>query len=316
MSATDVVVRSARNPILTPADVPYPVATVHNAAAARLDDGRTVLIFRSHTATGRSILGYAESSDGEQFTVRPEPFLTPATEEPFATYERFGVEDPRVTRLDDGWWYLTYSAYSEHGVRIALARTSDFVAVERVALITEADHRNVVLFPDRFDGDYARLDRPHTELTPWSIWLSRSPDLVHWGRAERLVPPATYHWTSAKVGPGAPPIRTEAGWLNIFHGVYPTMAGHVYRLGVALHDLADPARVLGVADPWILEPRDPWERTGYVPNVVFTCGAVVEADGVTLRLYWGAADTVLCTGTADIGRLIELCRHRPRAALG
>lgn len=316
MSPTDLVMRSARNPILTPDDVPYPVATVHNAAAARLDDGRTVLVFRSHVATGRSILGYAESTDGEQFTVRPEPFLVPGVDEPFATYERFGVEDPRLTRLDDGWWYLTYSAYSEHGVRIALARTADFRSVERVALITDADHRNVVLFPERVGGDYLRLDRPHTELTPWAIWLSRSPDLVHWGRAERLVAPLTYHWTSAKVGPGAPPIRTDVGWLHVFHGVYPTMAGHVYRLGVALHDVDDPARVLGVADPWILEPRDPWERTGYVPNVVFTCGAVVEDEGITLRLYWGAADTVLCTGTADLGALIELCQRQPRRPLG
>jgi len=312
MNPMAIVTRSPANPILTPDDVPYPVATVHNAAAARLDDGRTVLIFRSHTATGRSILGCAESDDGEHFTVRPAPFLTPATDEPFATYERYGVEDARVTRLDDGAYYLTYSAYSEHGVRIGLARTTDFSTVERIAFITEADHRNVVLFPERFGGDYLRLDRPHTELTPWAIWLSRSPDLVHWGRAERLVAPATYHWTSGKVGPGAPPVRTAAGWLHVFHGVYPTMAGSVYRLGVALHDLADPARILGVADPWILEPRDPWERTGYVPNVVFTCGALVEPDGATLRLYWGGADTVVCTGTAPIDDLVRLCLDQPR----
>lgn len=311
MSTAELVTRSASNPILTPDDVPYPVATVHNAAAARLDDGRTVLVFRSHLATGRSILGYAESADGMRFVVRPEPFLTPASDEPFATYERFGVEDPRLTRLDDGWWYLTYSAYSEHGVRIALARTTDFTSVERIALITDADHRNVVLFPERIGGDYLRLDRPHTELTPWSIWLSRSPDLVHWGRSERLITPATYHWTSAKVGPGAPPIRTDAGWLNIFHGVYPTMAGHVYRLGVALHDLADPSLV-AVADPWILEPRDPWERTGYVPNVVFSCGAILDDDGQTVRLYWGGADTVMCTGTARVDQLVELCHAQPR----
>jgi predicted GH43/DUF377 family glycosyl hydrolase len=292
--------------------VPYPVATVHNAAAARLDDGRIVVIFRSHTSTGRSVLGYAESTDGERFTVRPEPFLVPATHEPFATYEAYGVEDPRLSRLDD-FWYLTYSAYSPHGVRIGLARTPDFLDVQRVALITEADHRNVVLFPERVGGDYVRLDRPHTELTPWSIWLSRSPDLVHWGRAERVITPATYHWTAAKIGPGAPPIRTDAGWLHIFHGVYPTMAGHVYRLGVALHDLTDPARVLGVADPWILEPRDPWERAGYVPNVVFSCGAVLDEPG-TLRLYWGGADTVLCTGTASIPELVDLCLSRSRPA--
>lgn len=92
------------------------------------------------------------------------------------------------------------------------------------------------------------------------------------------------------------------------HGVYSTMAGHVYRLGVALHDLDDPSRVIGVADPWILEPHDPWERTGYVPNVVFTCGALLEDDSSTVRLYWGAADTVICTGTADVNELIALCQ--------
>ena len=309
MSTTDLVARSPNNPILTPADVPYPVATVHNAAAALLDDGRTVLVFRSHTPNGRSILGCADSADGERFVVRPEPFLVPAVDEPFATYERFGVEDPRLTRLDDGAWYLTYSAYSEHGVRIGLARTVDFSSVERVALITEPDHRNVVLFPERFDGDYVRLGRPHTELTPWSIWLSRSPDLVHWGRAERLISPRTYHWTSGKVGPGTPPIRTEAGWLHVFHGVYPTMAGAVYRLGVALHDLEDPTKVLGVGDEWILEPHDPWERVGYVPNVVFSCGATRAPGEGTLRLYWGAADTVLCTGTVEIDALVARCRR-------
>jgi predicted GH43/DUF377 family glycosyl hydrolase len=92
------------------------------------------------------------------------------------------------------------------------------------------------------------------------------------------------------------------------------MGGSVYRLGVALHDLTDPARVIGVADPWILEPHDPWERTGYVPNVVFTCGAVVEDDGRTMRLYWGAADTVLCTGTADLEQLVTLCTDNARPA--
>jgi predicted GH43/DUF377 family glycosyl hydrolase len=212
---TDLVTRSARNPILTAQDVPYPVATVHNPAAARLDDGRIVMVFRSHRANGRSLLGAADSTDGERFTVRPKPWLTPSDREPFASYEEYGVEDPRLTRID-GNWYLTYSAYSRHGVRIGLARSRDLVTVERLGFITQADHRNTVLFPERIDGDYVRFDRPHTELTPWSIWLSRSPDLIHWGRSTRVHTPKTYHWTSAKVGPGAPPVRTDAGWLHIF----------------------------------------------------------------------------------------------------
>jgi len=295
------------NPILTKADVPYPVETVHNAGVVK-HAGRYVMVFRSHLRNGRSILGVAESDDGFRFRVRPKPFLVPAEQEPFATYEEYGVEDPRICPLEGAYW-ITYSAYSRHGVRVA--RTEDFERIERIALITPADMRNVVLFPARFKGLYARLDRPHTEIAPWSIWISWSPDLVHWGRSELLIRPLAYHWDEMKIGPGAPPIATPDGWLNIFHGVFKTMDGAVYRLGVALHELEDPARLIGVADEWILQPEDPWERTGYVHNVVFCCGAVAEDDG-TLKLYWGGADTVMCAGTASIAELVELCRSKPR----
>ena len=120
-----------------------------------------------------------------------------------------------------------------------------------------------------------------------------------------------YHWDEQKIGPGATPIKTPRGWLHIYHGVFPTMAGAVYRLGVALHDLADPSRVLGVADEWVLEPQDPWERVGYVPNVVFTCGAIPEDDG-TVKVYWGGADTVMCVGTAVVDELVDLCLEKSR----
>jgi predicted GH43/DUF377 family glycosyl hydrolase len=117
-----------------------------------------------------------------------------------------------------------------------------------------------------------------------------------------------------KIGPGAPPIKTGKGWLNIYHGVFPTMDGSVYRLGVALHDLHDPSKIIGVSDDWILQPEDPWEITGYVHNVVFSCAAVPEDDG-TVRLYWGGADTVMCTGTARINDLVEMCLSKPRKAI-
>jgi predicted GH43/DUF377 family glycosyl hydrolase len=188
--------------------------------------------------------------------------------------------------MEDGY-LVTYSAYSRHGVRVVLARTTDFERLERISLITQADYRNVVIFPEKINGRYARLDRPHLEISPWSIWISYSPDLVHWGDAKVVIKPMAYHWDEMKVGPGATPIKTEKGWLNIFHGVFKTMDGAVYRLGVALHDLADPSRVLGVADDWILQPEDLWEISGYVHNVFFCCGAVAEDDG-TMKIYWGA----------------------------
>ncbi len=305
----DLIQRHPGNPILTPEDVPYPVETVHNAAAARFED-RVILLFRSHLRNGRSILGLAESHDGFHFEVAPTPFMVPASEGIFAEYETFGVEDPRITPID-GEYYITYSAYSPHGVRIGLARTRDFKTVERLAFISETDMRNVVLFPERFDGRYARLDRPHSQIDPWSIWLSWSSDLIHWGEAEVVMKPLKYHWDEMKIGPGAPPIRTPRGWLSLYHGVFETMAGAVYRLGVALHELDNPARLAGVSDEWVLSPRDPWERSGYVPNVVFTCGALPGDDG-NLTIYWGAADTVLCAGTARIDDLVELCLENPR----
>jgi len=306
------VTRHEGNPILTADDIPYPVETVHNAGVVK-HQGRYIMLFRSHLDTGRSIIGLAESQDGFRFTPRPEPFLTPGRKPPFSEYEEYGVEDPRITFLE-GYYYITYSAYSRHGVRIALARTRDFQSVERVSLITQADYRNTVLFPEKIGGRYVRLDRPHSEISPWSIWITYSPDLVYWGDSKVVMKPVKYHWDEMKIGPGAPPIKTAKGWLSIYHGVFPTMDGCVYRLGVALHKLDDPSVILGVCDRWILQPEDPWEVVGYVHNVVFTCGAVPEPDG-TLKLYWGGADKVMCAGAAIIDELVDACLTYSRPAM-
>jgi predicted GH43/DUF377 family glycosyl hydrolase len=245
-----IIERYSGNPILTKNDVPYPVETVHNAGVVKHEE-RTIMLFRSHRRNGRSILGLAESEDGFHFQVRPEPFMVPTSKGVFARYEEYGIEDPRICAMDDHY-LITYSAYSRHGVRIGLAQTRDFQSIERVSLITQADYRNVVLFPRKFNGRYARLDRPHSEISPWSIWISYSPDLVHWGDSQVVMRPLQYHWDEMKIGPGATPIETDHGWLHIYHGVFPTMDGSVYRLGVALHDLDDPAKVLSVSDEWIL----------------------------------------------------------------
>ena len=305
--------RYPNNPILTKDDVPYPVATVHNAAVVKHNE-KYVMIFRSHKLNGRSILGKAVSDDGFHFIADEEPFMLPSAEGIFSEYEAYGIEDPRIIFLD-GEFLITYSAYSKHGVRIGLARTRDFLTVERVSLITEADYRNVVIFPEKINGLYARLDRPHSEISPWSIWISYSPDLLYWGESKLIMKPMQYHWDEMKIGPGAPPIKTTRGWLSIYHGVFPTMDGSVYRLGVALHDLADPSIVIAVGDEWILQPEEPYEITGYVHNVVFCCGAVPENDG-SIKIYWGGADKVMCVGMAIIEDLVENCIKNSRVAMG
>jgi predicted GH43/DUF377 family glycosyl hydrolase len=303
----DLITRYQNNPILTKDDIPYQVSTVHNAGVTK-HEGIYYMLFRSHLHNGRSIIGLATSDDGFNFTAAPEPFMTGE-----GTYEEHGVEDPRITFLE-GSFYITYSAYSRYGVRIGLAKTDDFKTLERISYISHPDARNFVLFPEKINGRYARLDRHHTDICPWAIWASYSNDLIYWGDSEIAMLPKQYHWDEMKIGPGAPPIKTEKGWLSIYHGVFPTMAGSVYRLGVAVHDLNDPAKVLAIGDNWILEPEDPWERTGYVPNVVFTCGAVPEDDG-TIKLYWGGADTVMCAGTAKIDDLVDHAFASPREAL-
>jgi predicted GH43/DUF377 family glycosyl hydrolase len=307
-----IVQRYKKNPILTKKDIPYPVQTVHNAAVTKFN-AKYIMLFRSHLDTGRSIIGLAESSDGFKFKAAPTPFITPAKDPPFAQYEEFGVEDPRITKIENDY-YITYSAYSRYGVRIALAKTADFKNIERIAFITQADYRNTVLFPERINGKYVKMDRPHSDICPWSIWISYSEDLIHWGESQIIIKPLQYHWDEMKIGPGAPPIKTDKGWLNIYHGVFPTMDGCVYRLGLALHDLDDPAQIIAVADRWILQPEDPWEITGYVHNVVFTCAAVPEENG-TLKLYYGGADSVMCAATARISDLVNFCLENPRNPL-
>jgi len=304
--------RYHNNPILTKDNVPYPVATIHNAGVVKFND-RYIMIFRSHKLNGRSILGKAESDDGFNFKVDKEPFMVPAAEGIFKEYEEYGVEDPRIIFLD-GEYLITYSAYSRHGVRIGLAKTKDFKSVERFSLITEVDYRNVVIFPKKFNGLYARLDRPHSEISPWSIWISYSPDLKYWGESKLIMKPVQYHWDEMKIGPGAPPIKTARGWLSIYHGVFSTMGGCIYRLGVALHNLEDPSQIIAVGDDWILQPEEVYEITGYVHNVVFTCGAVPEEDG-SVKIYWGGADKVICVGTANIEYLVDHCLNNSRKAL-
>ncbi len=305
--------RYKNNPILTKDDVPYTVATVHNAAVVK-HEGKYIMIFRSHKLNGRSILGKAVSDDGFNFKVNKKPFMEPASKGIFSEYEAYGIEDPRIIYID-GEFLITYSAYSKYGVRIGLAKTRNFQSIERVSLITEADYRNVVIFPEKIGGFYARLDRPHSEISPWSIWISYSPDLKYWGESKLIMKPMQYHWDAMKIGPGAPPIKTARGWLHIYHGVFRTMDGSVYRLGAALHDLKDPSIILAVGDEWILQPEETYEITGYVHNVVFCCGVVAEDDG-SVKIYWGGADKVICVGTATIENLVDHCLENSRPAMG
>lgn len=301
-----------KNPILTKEDVPYPCDAVYNAGAAKYK-GKYFLLLRVLLLNGNSVFGLAESKDGYNFTVRPKPVMVPADKGPFKMYEDKGIEDSRITQIGDTY-YIFYSAYSRYGMRIGLAKTKDFEKFERIALTTTVDYRNSVLFPKKIKGKYCRFERPNVG-NAMGIWISYSPDFIHWGEQELIMVPYGKHiWEDHKIGPGAPPIETPKGWLSIYHGVTWTMDGMTYRLGCALHDLNNPAKIIGIADQFILGPDEIYERVGYVHNVIFTCGAIPEPDG-TVKIYYGGADQCLCLATAKIADLIDICLKGKRPPL-
>ena len=160
--------------------------------------------------------------------------------------------------------------------------------------------------------------RPKTEFGGGhgEILLSRSADLVSWSAPEQVLQPrAGAWWDSLRIGIGPPPLRTEHGWLLVYHGVKDTVAGQLYRVGLALLDLDEPTRVLRRLPTWILAPLAPYERTGDVPNVVFPCGLVHDAASDEVRLYYGAADTSICLATASLAELLDAVLAAPRGRL-
>lgn len=296
----DVLHRWEGNPILTLEDMPFPCNSVFNGTPVKLD-GEYLILLRVEGQRGYSFFALARSDDGLHFEVEKKPVLFPAEKGLFGIYESRGIEDPRATFLESAY-YILYTALSEFSYRIALARTENFRSFERIALVSEPGNKDGVLFPEKINGQYARLDRP-IGLGVGSIWISYSNDLKSWGNASVLLPPRRGYWDSYRVGASVPPIRTDQGWLEIYHGTKMTSAGPIYRAGAALLDLKDPSRVVKRCDVPLLSPRDEYERIGDVGNVVFPCGAIVEPDG-EIKVYYGAADTCIGVATARLDDLI------------
>jgi predicted GH43/DUF377 family glycosyl hydrolase len=296
--------RHASNPILTAADWPYPVHTVFNPGAIRLEDGTTLLLCRVEDRRGLSHLSAARSINGvDGWRIDAEPTLWPDP----ARYpeELWGIEDPRITYVAELEQYaIAYTAFSRGGPGVALALTRDFVSFERLGLVMQPDDKDAALLPRRVNGSYALLHRPMADGAA-HIWISYSPDLRNWG-AHRVVLQARRGgwWDANKIGLSPPLIETPRGWLMIYHGVRRTAAGSLYRLGLALLSLENPEHVLLRGDSWIFGPEAEYERTGDVGNVAFPCGYVIAPDGDTIQLYYGAADTSIALATGSIRHLL------------
>jgi predicted GH43/DUF377 family glycosyl hydrolase len=299
------------NPILTGKDFPDKanIKNVFNSGIVK-EKGKYYMFCRVENAALVDRFWIAESEDGYHFKPWDKPMDLPHNNPEFKEYTGGMYYDPRVTKIGDTF-YMVHAAHSGHTCRLSLLKTKDFKKVDWMGFISETDNRNGVLFPEKINGLYARLDRPNTGADTGDIWVSYSPDLIYWGKSKCVFRNwQGIRWAWSKIGPGAVPIKTPKGWLTIFHGVRTQCKAHfVYQLGVCLLDLKDPSKVLAMSPDAILIPEESYELIGQTPSVVFTCGAVVEPDG-EVKIYYGGADTVQCVATSTVQRLIDACYNR------
>jgi len=255
------------------------------------DHGLFHLLYRAMGMDEISRVGYAVSTDGFDFLRFDKPVFSPKL-----ILEPRGCEDPRIVKIEDTF-YMAYTAYSQRGVRIGLASTKNFIQWERHDIDWERDDKDAVLFPEKIGGKYVLLHRP-MDKKPVSIWIAYSDNLIEWdGRREIMAPLGKGSWEDQKIGACAPPIKTEKGWLLIYHGVDEE---RVYRLGAAVFSLEDPSKLVYRHPEPILEPEADYEiRGGEVPNVVFACGACEVRDKAKYYIYYGGADSVVCVATVD-----------------
>ncbi|MCF7913185.1 MAG: glycoside hydrolase family 130 protein [Candidatus Cloacimonetes bacterium] len=313
--------RYPNNPIITPEMIPdiYPqivdATSVFNSGAIKFND-KYVLLLRVQNRGRQTFMLYAESTDGYNFTITPKIIQWQGLER--LSTQPYHIYDPRIHQINDKY-FIMFAMDFAHGCELGLGITEDFVNYRFLGIISNGDYRNGVLFPHRIKGEYLRYDRPNrntlnnTAATGSEIWLSRSPDLLHWQPVAPVIAGRPHYWDEM-IGAGPPPIKTRQGWLQIYHGIAVHLASiYIYQTGVFLADLENPAQVISRSTCNILEPRKLYELTGQVPNVCFPCGLIVEEsddEGFALphsevKIYYGAADTVLALATTTIGELIE-----------
>jgi len=312
--------RHPNNPILTRTDIPsippelVDVTSVFNPGAIK--DGDTYrLMLRVQSRSRETFLVMAESMDGVSFKVENKIVHFKGIEK--VEGKVYHIYDARITKLEDRF-YIMFAMDMQDGCQLGLGVTDDFKSFDFVGITSNEDIRNGVLFPEKIDGKYYRMDRPNKSrhsggpTSGSTIWLSESVNLIDWQPTAPLID-GRFHYWDEYIGSGPPPVKTRKGWLHVYHGV----AGHfgssnIYQGGVMLLDLNNPAKVLGRCRCNILEPREIWELAGQVPNVTFPSGMIVEDydnEGFALedsevKIYYGAADTSVGLLITTISELI------------
>ncbi len=292
------LMRIGETPVLTPReDIPWEKDAVLNCAAI-YDNNKFHLLYRAVAHNpgdpNRSSIGYAWSENGVDFQRLEEPVLRPGT----CSEESQGVEDPRVVKFGEEF-YMLYTAYDGSATQIALAISKDMIHWRREGVILSnlefGNNKDASLFPAKIGGRWCMMHRPEPH-----IYLAYSDDMHAWSDHVCIMK-QEFNWESAKIGGGAQPIKTDKGWLMVYHGVDKDMR---YRLGIALLDLRDPSKVIKRQPEWILQAEKGWEVEGDVNNVVFTCGAVLI--GEELWVYYGGADTVIGLAKGNVREFLEV----------
>lgn len=312
-------------PILTRADIPAispaltDVSSVFNPGATRWR-GRELLALRVQDRGRRSYVMPAERQACGKIDVFPHvAHIAGLEKRPETIYH---VYDPRLTVLDDEL-YMVFAADIDDACRLGIARClrDDLSEFELISFDPAGDSRNGVLFPEKIGGQYVRLERPNGigmedgVTSGDTIFLATSDDLVDW-KLQDPVMGGRWHFWDERIGSGPPPVRTEAGWLHLYHGIAAHFSScNIYQGGAMLLDLDDPGKVLARTPMNLLEPRQSWELCGQVPNVVFPSGMVADgAEGnetlgrdALLRIYYGAADTVVGMAQGTVGDILDAC---------
>jgi len=215
-------------------------------------------------------------------------------------YESYGIEDCRVAKIDDTY-YLTYTMVSINGVGVGLQITKDWKNFEKKGMIFSPHNKDCAIFEEKINKKYFALHRPSSpELGGSYIWLAESPDGVHWGSHKCLAKTREGKFDSKRLGAGAAPIKTEKGWLVVYHGATKE---NRYCLGAILLDLDDPSKVIARSEEPIMEPTAEYEQTGFFGNVVFTNGHIVNGD--TIQMYYGASDEFVCQANLSIKEILK-----------
>jgi predicted GH43/DUF377 family glycosyl hydrolase len=278
--------RHPLNPLLSPVfNHSWENKYVFNPAVIK-DNGLFHMLYRAQGEDMVSRFGYAVSSDGLHFNRLEKPVFSPANRD-----ELYGVEDPRITKMNDEY-YIQYTAYAPGSIRIAQAHTKNFIIWERDGIIIpESPNKDAALFPEKTNGKYVMFHRLEPDL-----WLAFSDDLIHWGDYRKIASPREGYWDNEKIGIAGSPIKKEYGWLVLYHGVEkgPRLT---YRLGFMVLDKDDPGKVLKRTEGPVLEPKEEWEVFGGVPTVVFS-DSIVEHDE-QFYVYYGAADNHIALATIE-----------------